>query len=283
MIALACRAPRAHGTPGPRWSGAKLAQGAIEQHSVAPIAPGTIRAWRRQDKIKPWRYHSWQRSTAPHFVDKARPVLDLYEHAQALAAQGEAVVCSAEKTSSQARQRGSATKAAAPGYPLHVAARYKRLGAVQLCCALGVASGLTFARTRRGRKFAAFKACLLELFQSALCAGLQGVHLMLDNGSTHAPKQLGPWIASLALSFEGRMYWVPTHASWLDQVEIIFSKVQRDVLTPNDFPRTLALEKQLKTYCEDEINRHPKPIQWTYTKTKMLAKFGTSQPVELAA
>jgi hypothetical protein len=140
-----------------------------------------------------------------------------------------------------------------------------------------------YKRTRSGRKFADFKAFLLELFQSALCVGLQGVHLILDNGSTHAPKQLGPWIASLALSFEVRIDWLPTHASWLDQVEIIFSKVQRAVLTPNDFPSTLALEKQLKTYFEDEINRHPKPMQWTYTKTKMLAKFGTSQPVELAA
>ena len=75
---------------------------------------------------------------------------------------------------------------------------------------------------------------------------------------------------------------MPTHASWLDQVEIIFSKVQRDFLTPNDFPSTLALEKQLKTYV-DARNRHPQPMQWTYTKTKLLAKFGTSQPAELAA
>jgi len=81
---------------------------------------------------------------------------------------------------------------------------------------------------------------------------------------------------------ESGIYWLPMHASWLDQVEIIFSKVQRDVLTPNDFPSTLALEKQLKTYFA-ELNRHPKPIQWTYTKTKLLAKFGTSQPAELAA
>jgi transposase len=282
ITALACSAPRAHGKPWPRWSGEKLAQVAIEQQIVAHIAPGTIRAWLRQDKIKPWRYHSWQRSTDPHFVDKASPVLDLYAHAPALAAQGEAVVCGDEKTSIQARQRVSATQAAAPGYPLHVADRYKRMGAVQLFCALVVASGLTFARTRSGRKFADFQAFLRELFQSALCAGLKVVHLILDNGSTHAPKQLGLWIASLALSFEVRIYWLPTHASWLDQVEIIFSKVQRDVLTPNDFPSTLALEKQLKTYF-DELNRHPKPIQWTYTKTKLLTKFGTSQPEELAA
>ena len=282
LTALACSAPRAHGKPWPRGSGEKLAQVAVEQQIMEHISPGTIRPWLRADKIKPWRSHSWQPSTAPHFVDKATPVLDLYEHAQALAAQGEAVVCSDEKTSIQARQRVSATKAAAPGYPVHVADRYKRMGAVQLFCALMVASGRTVARTRSGRKFTDFKAFLGELFQSALCTGLQVVHLLLDNGSTHAPKQLGSWIASLALACEVRIYWVPTHASWLDQVEIIFSQVPRDVLTPNDFPSTLALEKQLKTYF-DELNRHPKPIQWTYPKTKLLAKFGTSQPAELAA
>jgi hypothetical protein len=282
ITALACSSPHTYGKPWPRWSGEKLAQVAVEQQIMEHISPGTIRAWLRADKIKPWRYHSWQHSTDPHFVDKAIPVRDLYEHAQALAAQGEAVVCSDEKTSIQARQRLSATTAAAPGYPVHVADRYKRMGAVQLFCALVVASGRTFTRTRSGRKFADFKAFLWELFQSALCTGLKVVHLILDNGSTHAPKQLGSWIASLALAFEVRIYWLPTHASWLDQVEIIFSKVQRDVLTPNDFPSTLALEKQLKTYF-DELDRHPKPIQWTYTKTKLLAKFGTSQPVELAA
>jgi hypothetical protein len=282
ITALACSAPRDHGKAWKRWSGEKLAQVAIEQQLVRSISPGTIRTWLRQDKIKPWRYHSWQHSTDPQFVAKATPVLDLYEHAQALAALGEAVVCSDEKTSIQARQRVSATKAAAPGFPVHIADRYKRMGAAQLFCALVVASGVTFARTRTGKKFADFKAFLLELFQSALCAGLKVVHLILDNGSTHAPKQLGTWIASLELSFTVKIYWLPTHASWLDQVEIIFSKVQRDVLTPNDFPSTLALEKQLTHYFAD-LNRHPKPIQWTYTKTKLMAKFGTSQPTELAA
>lgn len=282
MSALACSSPRTYGKPWPRWSGAKLAHVAIEQHIVTHIAPGTIRTWLRQDKIKPWRYHSWQRSTDPRFVDKASPVLDLYAHAQTLVTQGEAGVCSAEKTSIQARQRVRATRAAAPGYPVHIADRYKRMGAVQLFWALMVASGVTFARTRASKTFADFKAFLRELFQSALCIGLKVVHLILDNGSTHAPKQLSPWIASLELAFAVRLYWLPTHASWLDQVEIIFSKVQRDVLTPNDFPSTLALEKQLKTYFDD-LNRHPKPIQWTYTKTKLLAKFGAPQPAELAA
>ena len=77
------------------------------------------------------------------------------------------------------------------------------MGAVQLFCALLVASGVPLARTRSGKTFADFRAFLLELFQSALCAGLKVVHLILDNGSTHAPKQLGPWIASLELALSG--------------------------------------------------------------------------------
>jgi transposase len=281
-VALACSAPRQYGKPWQRWSGEKLAQVAVEQQIVAGIAPGTIRTWLRADKIKPWRYHSWQHSTDPQFVEKALPVLDLYAQAPALQAQGELTVCADEKTSIQARQRVTPTKTAAPGGVMQVADRYKRMGAVQLFCALVVASGLTFAQTRLTKKFADFKAFLGDFLQSTLCAGVQVVHLILDTGPTHAPKQLGMWLASLELAFEIRLYWLPKYASWLDQVEIIFSKVQRDVLTPSDFASALALERTLHAYFE-EINQHPKPIQWTYTKTKLLAKFGAPPPAQLAA
>jgi len=282
VVALACSAPRQYGKPWQRWSGEKLAQVAVEQQIVEHIAPGTIRTWLRADKIKPWRSHSWQHSTDPQFIEKALPVLDLYAQAPALQAQDELTVCADEKTSIQARQRVTPTKAATPGAVVQVADRYKRMGAVQLFCALVVASGLTFAQTRTTRKFVDFTAFLQTFFQSALCVGVKVVHLILDNGPTHAPKQLGVWLASLELSFEVRLYWLPKYASWLDQVEIIFSKVQRAVLTPNDFPSTLALERTLQTYFA-ELNRHPKPIQWTYTKTKLLAKFGAPPPLQLAA
>jgi hypothetical protein len=282
VVALACSAPRQYGKPWQRWSGEKLAQVAIEQQMVEGIAPGTIRTWLRADKIKPWRYHSWQHSTDPQFVEKALPVLDLYAQAPLLQAQGELTVCADEKTSLQARQRVTPTKAAAPGEVVQVADRYKRMGAVQLFCALVVAGGRTFAQTRLTKKFADFKAFLGEFFQSPVCAGIKVIHLILDNGPTHAPKQLATWLASLELSCEVRLYWLPKYASWLDQVEIIFSKVQRDVLTPSDFVSTLALEQTLQAYFED-INQHPKPIQWTYTKTKLLAKFGAPPPSQLAA
>jgi transposase len=282
VVALACSAPRQYGKPWQRWSGEKLARVAIEQQIVDAIAPSTIRTWLRHDKIKPWRYHSWQHSTDPQFVEKAVPVLDLYARAPVLQAQGELTVCTDEKTSIQARQRVTPTKAAAPGEVVQVADRYKRMGAVQLFCALAVASGLTFAQTRLTKKFVDFKAFLSDLFQSALCAGITVLHLILDNGPTHAPKQLAPWLASLKLSFEVRLYWLPTYASWLDQVEIIFSKVQRDVLTPSDFASTVALERTLHAYFAD-LNQHPKPIEWTYTTTKLLAKFSAPPPTQLAA
>jgi transposase len=282
VVALACSAPRQYGKPWQRWSGEKLAQVAVEQGIVRASAPGTIRCWLRADKIKPWRYHSWQHSTDPQFVEKAGPVLDLYAHAPARQAQGELIVCTDEKTSIQARQRVTPTKAAAPGEVVQIADRYKRMGALQLFCALVVASGLTFAQTRTTKKFADFKAFLLAFFQSALCAGIRVLHLILDNGPTHAPKQLAAWLAALELAFEVRLYWLPTHASWLDQVEIIFSKVQRDLLTPNDFPSLVALERDLATYFAD-LNTHPKPIKWTYTKTKLLAKFKAPPPLQLAA
>ncbi|MGH7966414.1 MAG: transposase [Candidatus Binatia bacterium] len=239
-------------------------------------------AWWRADKIKPWRYHSWQHSTDPQFVEKATPVLDLYAQAPALQAQGELTVCTDEKTSIQARQRVTTTKAPAPGAIMQVAERYKRMGARQLFCALVVASGLTFAQTRLTKQFADCNAFLAAFFHSPGCARVQVVHLILDNGPTHAPKQLGPWLASLELACEVRLYWLPKYASWLDQVEIIFSKVQRDVLTPNDFPSTLALERNLHAYFA-ELNTHPNPIQWTYTKTQLLAKFSAPPPLQLAA
>lgn len=272
VTALACSSPRDHDRPWQRWSGEKLARVAIEEKRVRAISPSHVRRLLRQEKIKPWRYHSWQKSTDPEFVTKAGAVLDLYQSAQTDAQAGILTVCADEKPSIQARQRVDKTLPAKPGHVVRVADRYKRMGAVQLFCALSVALGLTFTRTFARKCFAQFKEFLLGLFAGSLCQGIKVLNLILDNGPTHAPKQLGPWIGSLELSFEVRIFWLPKYASWLDQVEIIFSKVQRDLLMPTDFSSTQALERDLTAYFE-EINNHPKPIQWTYTKAKMMNKF----------
>jgi hypothetical protein len=281
VTALACSRPKDHGKPWQRWSSGKLLQVIREEGVSDCLSQGSIIRWLRQERIKPWRYHMWQKPTDPKFLEKATPVLDLYEQSARLAKEGELAVCIDEKTSIQARDPIHETKPAVAEHPVHVAARYKRMGALQLFCALIVAGGITYARTFARKRFCEFKTFLLGLFASVAVKGVKVLDLILDNGSTHAPKQLPRWIASLHLSFDVRIFWLPTYASWLDQVEIIFSKVTRDVLTPNDFKDRQDLSNTLMRYF-DELNRYPKPIKWTYTKMKLVAKFVPHQ-MQLAA
>jgi len=110
------------------------------------------------------------------------------------------------------------------------------------------------------------------LFGGLWCKKIRVLHLILDNGPTHAPKQIKKWIKSLGLPFRVKIHWLPIHASWLDQVEIVFSHVQRHVLTPNDFQDTDEIETVLMRHFKDR-NRHPKPVRWTYTVAKIKAKF----------
>lgn len=277
ITALACSKPSAHHKTWKRWSSSKLAQVAHEEGLSATLSAATIARWLQQDKINPWHYRMWQKSTDPRFVEKAAPVLECYEHAPELAQQGEVTACVDEKTSIQARKRPDETKPAASEQPVRVAERYERMGAVQLFCAWLVASGMNYVRTFARKRFAEFKSFLFGFFATLEAAGTKVLDLILDNGPTHAPKQLSGWIASLGLSFEVRVLWLPTYASWLDQVEIVFSKVSRDVLVPNDFASTQQLEAELRDYFV-ELNLNPKPIEWTYTKETMVAKFGAPTP-----
>ena len=91
----------------------------------------------------------------------------------------------------------------------------------------------------------------------------------LDNGSTHAPKCLPVWIRTLTLPFPVHLHWLPVNASWLDQIEIVFSEPQRKALTPNDSTSHVC---QCILAFFAERNRWAQPIRWTYTTQKLLAK-----------
>jgi DDE superfamily endonuclease len=271
VTALACTLPRESGKPLSRWSATELARAVIQRGITRRISGATIKRWLRADRIKPWQYHSWQRSTDPRFLERAIPILTLYERAQALARKGHLIVCVDEKTSIQARQACGRTTPAQPGRPLHVPDRYHRQGAVQLFGGLLVHTGETLARCFERKRFVEFQLFLRMLFGSLWCRKLRVLHLILDNGSTHAPKRLPPWVASLALPFPVRLHWLPVHASWLDQIEIVFSELQRKALTPNDFESTAHVRQRILGFFA-ERNRRARPIQWTYTAQKHLAK-----------
>jgi len=241
VTALACSLPRTHGVPLARWSRVELARYAARTPSLPEISASTIGRWLAAEQIRPWRYHSWQHISAPEeFLSRARPVLRLYEHATALLEQGTWVLCTDEKTSIQARQAEQAPRPAIHNHPVYQSPRYHRRGAVNLMAALSVADGLVYGQCHTRKRFIDFRSFLeTVLVAEAQRRGVQTIALVLDNGSTHTSKQLPRWVCELATRSEGKLtaqlYWLPTNASWLDQIEIWFSLLQRKLLQPNHF------------------------------------------------
>jgi hypothetical protein len=167
VTALACTLPRDSGKPLSRWSVTELARTVVERRIVRRISAATIWRWLRADRIKPWQYHSWQRPTDPRFLERAIPILTLYERAQTLARQGHLLVCADEKTSIQARRACGRTTPAQPGRS--VPDCYQRRGAVQLFASLLVHTGETLARCFERKRFAEFQSFLQMLFGSVWC------------------------------------------------------------------------------------------------------------------
>jgi transposase len=276
--AVACSQPQAEGVPLARWSYAEIAQRLVALGVVVSIATSTIGRWLRAERIKPWRYHLWQRVRDPRFLELAKPVLRLYELAQVLYQAGVWVVCTDEKTSIQARDGIDDPQPVTAGHPQHIAARYERRGAVQLFAGLSVAEGQAFGCCRERHCFVDFQAFILDvLVVEAVRRGVRMICLILDNGPTHAPKQLEAWLAEQQAlrqwPFEIKLFWLPKYASWLDQVEIWFSILQRKVLSPNHFESVAHLKRVLLEFIQ-HYNRTAKPIQWSYTIAKLEKKFG---------
>ena len=152
-------------------------------------------------------------------------LLRLYEHARALLEQGVWVVCTDEKTSIQAREAEQAPRPAIHKHPVYLSPRYHRHGAVHLMAALSVADGLVYGQCHTRRRFVDFRSFLeTVVVAQARNRGMQTIALILDNGSTHATKQLPGWVSELARTSEEKLamqlYWLPPNASWLDQIEI---------------------------------------------------------------
>ena len=281
VTALACSRPREEGVPLARWSHGEIARRLVALGMVVSIAASTVGRWLASEKIKPWRYHSWQHILDPQaFLERAAPVLRLYARAKELLQKGIWVVCVDEKTSIQARQRPQSPAPAVSEHPVHVSHRYKRQGALHLFGALSVADGKVYGKCRLRKRFVDFQAFLLgTVIPEALARGVHTLALILDNSTTHAPKQLERWLQE-QLGCHGwtlhiQVYWLPTNASWLDQIEIWFSILQRKLLQPNHFDRLGSLRQDILAFIAYH-NQTAKPIQWSYTVEKLEKKLGAN-------
>ncbi len=277
--AIACSLPRALGTPLSRWSRAELARRVAQDPTLPCISASTVGRWLSSERLRPWRYHAWQHIHDPvSFLQRARPVLRAYGQARALLQEGVWLLSLDEKTSIQAREGEQPPRPACPGKPMLHESRYHRRGARHLFAGLSIADGKVYGTCRQHKCFVDFQTFVQQIIvPEALHRQVHTVTFILDNGTTHAPKQLEGWLRSQEQVCQGRLrfqvYWLPPNASWLDQIEIWFSLLQRKCLQPNHFVTTSALESALKEYIA-YYNQTAKPINWTYTVQKLEQKVG---------
>jgi hypothetical protein len=266
--AIACEAVHQSGLPLSRLSTADIAGQARKALGKA-ISPSTV--WRilAADVIKPWRYKYWIFPRDPHFAEKAGRVLELYAGFWQGTPLGpkDYIISADEKTSIQARLRCHPSLPPAPRRTMRVEHEYERGGALQYLAAWDVRRGLVMGRCEPATGIEPFGRLVAQVMDQKPYRNAKRVFWIVDNGSSHrgeaSTRRLAQAYANLIVVH------TPVHASWLNQVEIYFSIVQRKVLTPNDFVSLAEVEQRLLLY-ENLSNRQPRPFEWKFTRDKLV-------------
>jgi hypothetical protein len=268
--AIACSLPRGQGVPLSRFSRAELHRLVVER-SVCEASASTIARWLREDALKPWQHRSWIFPTDPAFLEKAGPVLDLYQGRWQgkLLHPGEFVICADEKPSIQARARIHETLPPFPGSRgQRVEHTYKRGGALTYLAALDIGRRggrrpRVFGRSEARGGIASFDRLVWQVMRKEPYASARRVFWIVDNGSSHrgqkAVDRLERRWPNLVLVH------LPVHASWLNQIEIYYSIVQRKLLEPNDFADLAELARTLNDF-QHRWNETAEPFDWRFTR-----------------
>ena len=285
MKALACELPATHGLPLGRFSRSELHRLVVER-GLSEASASTIWRWLHDDALKPWQQRSWIFVRDPAFAAKAGRVLDLYQRRF----QGrrlrpdEYVICADEKTQLQALGRRHVTQPPAPGRPARFEFDYKRNGTLAYLAGWDVHHANLFDRVEQKTGIEPFGRLVEQVMTVEPYRSARTVYWIVDNGSSHAGN------ASIERMQEtwknARLIHLPVHASWLNQIELYFSIVQRKALTPNDFDSLDALTERLRRFAE-HYRQIAQPFEWTFTRTdldRLLAKIDAHEPdLKLAA
>lgn len=252
------------GVPLSRFSRSEIHRFVIER-GVSDASASTIGRWLAEDAIKPWQQRSWIFPRDPDFLEKAGRVLDLYEGRWEgkLLEPGDMVISADAKPSIQARKRIHQSAPPAPGRGQLVEHEYERMGAVTYLDAWDVRRGGVIGRSERRGGIAPFDRLVRQVMVKEPYASARRVFWIVDNGSDHRGK------ASIK-RLQGRwptliLVHLPVHASWLNQVEIYHSIIQRKLLDPNAFPDTATLARALNDF-ERHYNEIAQPFQWNFTR-----------------
>ena len=269
VIALACELPATSGVPLSRWSGPELARELTALCQVR-LSTSTVRRWLAEDALKPWQHRSWISIRDPDFAAKATRVLDLYAgiwDGQPLGG-NDFVICADEKTSIQARCRCHPTLPPGRARMMRVEHDYQRCGALAYLAAWDVHRGQVTGRCEDTTGIAPFARLVAQVMTSQPYASADRVFWITDNGSSHRGQAA---IDRMHRAWpNAHLIHTPVHASWLDQVEIYFSIVQRKVVAPNDFTDLDQIRARLAEF-EIRYNAVASPFNWRFTRTHLHA------------
>jgi hypothetical protein len=283
--AMACELPSQNGQPLSRYSGPDLVREITRRGWVARISGRTLWRWLDEDALRPWQHRSWIFPRDPDFQAKAERVLDLYQgiwNHQPLEAD-DYVISADEKTSIQARLRLHPTLPPQPRQAMRVEFEYERGGALAYLAAWDVRRAKVFGRCETTTGIKPFGHLVQQVMAQEPYQSARRVFWIVDNGSSHrgvaAAQRLHGAYPNLILVH------LPVHASWLNQVEIYFSVIQRKVLTPNDFSSLTQVADRLLAF-QTAYEQIAQPFEWKFTRAdlgELMKKLSNHPPIALAA
>src|SRR6201987_2093836 len=224
------------------WSSYRLAKHLGVSHTTV------YRVW-RQFGIQAHRLGRYMVSDDPEFEERGADIIGLYLKPPMNAA----VFCVDEKSAIQAVDRLDPVLPLSPGRAERHGFEYYRHGILSLYAALNTKTGQVLGQTAPRHTSAEFVA-FLEQIVASLPEGQQ-IHIIADNLSAHRTSRVWQFIDRHR---DVRIHFTPTYSSWQNQVEIWFSKIQRDVIARGIFRSVQDLAKKLMTYIR-EYNIKAKP------------------------
>ncbi len=284
---MACELPARLGLPFSRLSIPDIRAEVIRRGLVASISDTTIWRWLDEDAIKPWTHRSWIFPRDPDFGPKAARVLDLYagEWDGRPLRCDEFVISADEKTSIQARIRCHPTLPPAAGRAMRVEHEYERGGALQYLAAWDVQRAKLFGRCEPKTGIEPFGRLVDQVMTAEPYRSARRVFWVLDNGSSHRGQAA---VERLQAAYPRLVpVHLPVHASWLNQVEVYFSILERKVLTPADAASLEELAARILAF-QSHYEILAQPFEWKFTRAdlcKLLERLAVraSSPLQEAA
>jgi transposase len=244
-ILSATREPPSDGST--HWSTRRLGKALGIHHMMV------ARTWKKHG-LQPHRLERYMASTDPDFETKAADIIGLYlkppQHA--------AVFCVDEKTAIQALDRRDPILPLSPGRAERHGFEYIRNGTLSLYAAFDTKTGEVLGKTTDRHTSLEFVAFLEELIAHQPVG--KEVHIILDNLSAHKTKRVREFLERHTTV---HFHFTPTYSSWINQVELWFSKIERDLIHRGIFKSTKDLSRRIMDYIR-RYNDSPKPVKWKY-------------------